>query len=614
MTENNAQSHATNATVDTFTEFDYVVVGGGPGGMACAAALSENSKVTVGVLEAGSWLPNDPLIEYPSMMGQSIMNPKYDWCLKTTPQKYSNDREWILPRGKMLGGSSAMNFMCWQRGYRTDFDDIAKLGNPGWDWDSLTPAYTELTQTTTSDLTQLQKDHGGAIEKGCHGTSGPVGVSHSVWYCEAQKEWWNMFLTNGSKHVQDGSGSGEMHGLWNTLFSVDPQTRKRTHAGTAFYEKGDYAKRSNFKVLCDATAVKVEFSRDRATGVSYLHDGKQYNVKAKREVILAGGTFLTPKLLELSGIGDEAILQKYNVPVKIKNENVGKNLQEHFYLGSVFEVKEDVITYDKLKDSEFAQKAMAYYSDSPDTDLTGGIIGAPCCSAFGYLSLKDLLSPEELAELKAMADFGDNQEGWSDGMKRVQELQLAKLFFDRAPAMEYTLLPAFATTDGTPKDGTGYVTNLSLSQYPLSRGTVHIQSSDPNEPPSIDPNYFSNPADLRLMAYALRKGVDNIEKDPGMAKHIIERHAPKKEESKTIEDYEEFIRKHASTTYHPVGTCSMMPREMGGVVDAQLRVYGTQNLRIADASILPVMPSGHIQSACYVIGHKAANMMLKQVI
>lgn len=169
------------------------------------------------------------------------------------------------------------------------------------------------------------------------------------------------------------------------------------------------------------------------------------------------------------------------------------------------------------------------------------------------------------------------------------------------------LSSGFFTSDGAPKDHTGYITPVVALQYPFSRGTVHITTSDATAPPAIDPKYFSNPADLRIMALSLKHVVESVESGP-LKDMIVDLHTPSHDKYKTIEDYEEYIRNFAGTTYHPVGTCSMMSQRKGGVVDNKLKVYGTSNIRVADASILPIMPSGHILSTCYVIGVKGEHI------
>ncbi|UZJ52398.1 hypothetical protein CBS101457_001718 [Exobasidium rhododendri] len=597
------QAMATNSTINDFKVFDYVVIGGGTAGLACAAKLSDDPSVTVGVLEAGEWRPNDPKIDYPVMIGQSLMDPKYDWCLKTVPQKNSNDREWVLPRGKVLGGSSALNFLCWQRGHSADFDSIEKLGNPGWDWSSLTPYYKSIS-TTSEIKSPAQGSHLARVNKSHHGDEGPVQVTFSSWYTEAQLLWNKMLKDQGHQEAEDGCASGENSGIWNCPSTMCPDTNLRSYAANAYYEPN--AKRTNFKVLTGANVARIELASDnglqKATGVSYFKDGKEHVVKIRKEVIVSAGTFKSPQVLELSGIGNAEVLKSAGIEVKVESSGVGKNLQEHMFTGAVFEVNaEKAVTWDSMRKPEFAQKSMEQFLAKDDKLSDRGIVGSTV-SGFAFHSLESFLSKEEVNEIHRQVDQGDMSD-WSEGMKQTNQLQLDKWLSNKAPAMEQILIPGFLTSDGAPKDGAGYLTSVVALQYPFSRGTVHITSDDIDAPPAIDPKYFSNNADLQIMALSLKHVVESVESGP-LKDIVLDLHTPSHSKYKTVKDYEEYIKDFTGTTYHPVGTCSMMSQEKGGVVDNKLKVYGTSNIRVADASIIPVMPSGHILSACYVVGVK----------
>jgi choline dehydrogenase-like flavoprotein len=249
------------------------------------------------------------------------------------------------------------------------------------------------------------------------------------------------------------------------------------------------------------------------------------------------------------------------------------------------------------------------YSLAKDDKLTDrGIVGSTV-SGFAFHSLESYLSKEEVQEIHRQIDQGDTTD-WNEGMKETNRLQLDKWLSNKAPAMEQILIPGFFTSDGAPKDGAGYLTSVVALQYPFSRGTVHVASSDVDAPPIIDPKYFSNNADLQLMALSLKHVIESVEKGP-LKDIVLDLHTPSHDKYKTVKDYEEYIKNFTGTTYHPVGTCSMMSKEKGGVVDSNLRVYGTSNVRVADASILPVMPSGHILSACYVVGVKGETHSLE---
>lgn len=351
--------------------------------------------------------------------------------------------------------------------------------------------------------------------------------------------------------------------------------------------------------------------QQKAVAVHFVKDGTEQIVRVNKEVIVSAGTFKSPQVLELSGIGNAGALKAAGVQVKVENDGVGENLQEHLLLcGPCFQIDDKkAVTWDSMRKPDFAEKAMEMFHEKDPQDGERGIVGATI-SGFAFQSMESFLTSEEVKEIHQLIKDGDTA-GWSEGMKQTNQLQLEKWLVKKAPAMEQIFMPGFFSPDGAPKEGAAYFTNAIALQYPFSRGTAHITSSDASVNPSIDPKYLSNQADLRLMALYLKHLLENA--DNHLKDIILEVHAPSPDKYKTIQDYEEYIRSFVGTTYHPVGTCSMMSKEKGGVVDSNLKVYGTTNIRVADASILPIMPSGHILSACYVIGLKAADLIKKDI-
>jgi choline dehydrogenase-like flavoprotein len=445
-------------------------------------------------------------------------------------------------------------------------------------------------------MARLKEEH--------HGDSGAIKISFSNWYCEAQEMWIKMLKELGHADAEDGAASGDNQGIWNCPGTVDPATHKRSYAASAFYTPN--AGRPNYKVLTGAQVSHIEMEESggeqKAVAIHYIKDGTEQVVRVGKEVVVSAGSFKSPQILELSGIGNADVLKAAGVEVKVENSGVGKNLQEHLLLlGPCFQLDEKkVVSWDSMRNPEFAEKAMEMFHAKDPQDGDRGIVGATI-SGFAFQSMESFLTKEEIDEVHQLIKQGDTT-GWSQGMKETNQLQLEKWLVKKAPAMEQIFMPGFFSPDGAPKEGAAYYTNTIALQYPFSRGTAHISSSDPLAPPIIDPKYFSNAGDLRLMALYLKHIIENAEKN--LKNMVLNVHAPSPEKYKTVEDYEEYLRTYAGTTYHPVGTCSMMSKEKGGVVDSNLKVYGTSNIRVADASILPVMPSGHILSACYVIGLK----------
>lgn len=595
----------TGVKANDFTEFDYVIVGGGTAGLAVAARLSEDASVSVGVIEAGLWRPEDPKINYPAFIGQTLMNPDYDWCLETEPQQHSNGRKYIWPRGKVLGGSSALNFLVWQRGYKAEYDDIGKLGNEGWSWDDYA-SFSRKSATLDKPSTELQKANLATCDDELHGKDGPVQTSYSKWYTEAQKPWFDALKSLGVLNVSDGLG-GSNSGFWVSPATVDSKKSVRSYSANAYYAPN--ASRSNLKVITGAHASKIVFADQKsasgdlvASAVEFVVDGETYTVKARKEVVVSGGTVNSPHLLELSGIGKAEVLKAAGVEQRIELD-VGENVQDHIYCTSSFKLKPGYITWDKMRHDDFAKAAMEqYHAEGEDR----GII-ASAFSGFAFVPLKQYLSAEEIAKIKSDVAQVD----WSKYSKGVQEtvkMQLARLDDEQCPFTEFIFAPGFFATASPPADGQEYYSILSCLQQPFSRGSIHIASADAKQPPKINANYFSVDADLEILAKAV-KYCETITSASPLKQITVARQDPNPEQYSSDADFREFTKDQSVTEYHPIGSCSMMPRDKGGVVDARLKVYGTSNVRVADASIIPIHVSSHIVATVYAIGEKAAHMI-----
>lgn len=595
----------TGVDIQIFTEFDYVIVGGGTAGLTVAARLSENPNVTVGVIEAGLWRPDDPKINYPAFIGQTLMNPDYDWCFETESQPHSNGRKYIWPRGKVLGGSSALNFLVWQRGYKGEYDDLGRLGNKGWSWEDFA-SFCRKSSTLEKPSSELQKANLATCDEEFHGKNGPIQTSFSAWYTEAQKPWFDALKNLGVANAVDGL-SGSNSGFWASPATVNAKNFVRSYAANAYYAPN--ADRPNLKVLTGALASKVVFSEEKsasgdlvASGVQFTSNGAEYVVKVKKEVIVSCGTVKSPHLLELSGIGKAEILKSAGVQPLV-DLDVGENVQEHLYCTSTYKLKSGFITWDKMRQDDFLKSAMEQYHGQEEDR---GII-ASAFSGFAYVPLKQYLSKEEIGQIKKAVNNYD----WSKNSKGVQEgvkMQVARMDDENCPFVEYIFAPGFFTTASAPADGQEYFSILSALQQPFSRGSIHLTSSDPTKPPKINPNYFNVDADLEILAKAV-KYCDKMVSVAALKEIIVARQDPDPTKYSTDEDFREFTKDQSVSEFHPIGSCSMMPREKGGVVDERLKVYGTANLRIADASILPLHVSSHIVQTVYAIGEKAAHMI-----
>ncbi|KAF2489807.1 glucose-methanol-choline oxidoreductase [Lophium mytilinum] len=310
-------------------KFDYLIVGGGTAGLVVAARLTERPDITVGVLEAGPAAVDDPIIKVPGRFGESL-GTEYDWQFETVPQPGLNGRRIPWNRGRVLGGTSALNFMTWNRGNRQDYDAWEELGNTGWGWDSLLPFFKK-SETFDEPSAEHQSRHHTQFKSEFHGSNGPVRTVHSKEY-SMPHQYWHATLDRLSTRTNTSHFSGSNLGAFTTLTSVDPDTRTRCSSATAYYLPN--SSRENLVLLTEATVLEINIEKDgrdewAAKGVKFIHAGQAFVAHAGCEVILCAGSVQSPQLLELSGVGSPDVLEAAGIPLKVCNPNVGENLQDH---------------------------------------------------------------------------------------------------------------------------------------------------------------------------------------------------------------------------------------------------------------------------------------------
>ncbi|KAF9510528.1 GMC oxidoreductase [Hydnum rufescens UP504] len=549
--------------------FDYIVVGGGTAGLVVATRLSEDARVTVGVLEAGGYHPEEPLINVPGYFGRSLGNPTFDWAFLTVPQKHVNGRAIVQPRGKLLGGSSALNFMVLGRASKEEYDAFEALGSNGWNWESFLK-YVTKSQTLIPSDDEFSEKFNTKLVDGIHGTSGPIKKSHSPWQGDLSIPFFQTLETFGLERNPDAT-TGLATGSYNILSAVDPDTARRSYSASAYYTPN--ASRPNLVVLIGAQATKVLLEGDAepytATAIEFVSGGKKYSVPVKREVILSTGAFQTPQLLELSGIGDPSILDQFGIPSKVELPGVGSNLQDHIYVPTVYQVKPEVATLDVLNEPGRSQAEEALYESQK------GLYGSTHFS-FAFLPINTFTPPDEVARLKAELR---NSNGFDStpGLKKQHKL-LEQWFSDERHAqLELITFPGLLPSPGkTPKPSTHPHTVAVANTHPISRGTVHIQSADPLVRPAVDPAYLSSTIDLDILVHGVR------------FTHTLHRHSPLKEmtigsvEPAWISDSDnfsdshgekgvkweddeavrEYVRNELQSIYHPVGTAAMLPAKI----------------------------------------------------
>ncbi|KLO19190.1 GMC oxidoreductase [Schizopora paradoxa] len=593
---------------------DYVIIGGGTAGLVLAARLTEDPNVTVLVIEAGTHHVEEPVIDVPGYMGRGIANPKLDWTFLTVPQKRANNNVVLQPRGKGLGGSSHANFLGMFRPSKEELDALEVLGNKGWNWDSLLH-YTKKSETYVpvpiSD--EDAEKYAIKLDPTLHGTDGPLKKSFTKEWPKIHESTFLAAESLGVPKNPEPSG-GRNLGAVSALISVDPVTAKRSYASPAYLEPNLH--RSNLLVLIEAHVTKIIFEEaaglQKAVGVEFLKDGTVHRVVGvQREYIIAAGTFQTPQILELSGVGNPDILHKFGIKPLVDLPGVGENLQDHVGVSTIVEVKPIEVTVDDLVDPELAKKHEELYKEKQEgfyamIPASGNIF----LSAEHIGSDSDVKNWQEHMHTQSTETLAKVNPALRSGLEKQYAIQ-RELFASKeqaqAEVLQYVGHQPVPYAKFTP--GKHYNSFFCALMHPLSRGSVHLASSDPLASPAIDPNYFANEADLDLVVHTIEFAL-KLNKTPPLDALVIGPHIPSKEVlEKGKAGLEEYVKANCGPVFHPVGTASMLPREDGGVVDATLKVYGTSNVRVVDASILPMELSCHIQSLTYAIGEKAADIL-----
>lgn len=494
---------------------------------------------------------------------------------------------------------------------RSGMNSWESLGNPGWGWDGVSPYIRKFHKATAPSDAGLETLKGVFYEQKDQGGDGPVKISFGNNYMPYYGAWTESFKALGYPQNEDpinGAGTGP----FISPAAVDPVTHTRSHSA-ASYLGSDVQTRPNIRVLTGAHVERIVLekrgSEVTATGVSFCKGEETFVVSASKEVILAAGAMQTPKILELSGIGDEKILQSNGLPTIINNPSVGEHLQEHGIIPFSFEVADGQPSGDMIHDPEFAAAAM----DAYQKDGSGPLGYIPFASAFMPCVG---LSREERDDMVRAVRSTIMDPDAPKVIRKQLETQIKLLDDSEENTGQYILAPfALHPRKKTPKEAFGhqhpalFMTIASILSYPFSRGSTHISSSDFRDMPDIDTGILKHPVDLELHARHCQWANQLADTEPLAS--LFKANGARLHSSGPLEleEIKELCKELVMANYHFSGTCVMMPKEDGGVVDAKLKVYGTTNVRIVDASIFPLVPRGNIQATVFAVAEKAADII-----
>ena len=529
-------------------QFDYVIVGSGAAGSILANRLSADGRSSVCLIEAG---PADrhPYIHLPAGFIKMIFNPRYAWQFKTAPNALTLNREIPIPQGRTLGGSTSINGLVFNRGQRHDYDNWASLGNPGWDYQSVLPYF------------KLLENRRVAPDDTYRGSQGLLPVSDMDWqhpicdaFIEGAQELGIPHNKDYNAAAQEGVGYFQ-----RTIFHGRRMSTAQTYLKPA-------RRRANLTVRTLSQATRVLFEGTTAVGVEYAHpDNKRKTcIAAKREVIISAGAVNTPKLLQLSGIGEREHLASLGIPLVHEAPGVGANLKDHYSVRIVGRVKNSTTLNEEAKGLRLGRQVFNWVCRRPS-------ILALSPSLVHIFWKSDDNQP--YADLQGVFTPASYKEGYV-GM------------LDDYPGM----------------------TCGFWQHRPLSTGYVKIVSSDPFINPMVQPNYLQAPEDREVLIKGIRLARRLL------ASNALSRYMDKEalpgSERQSDEELLEFARRYGVSSYHLNGTARMGPdSDPMAVVDSQLRVRGIEKLRVVDSSIMPEIPSANICAATMMIAEKAADLI-----
>lgn len=527
--------------------FDYIIAGGGTAGCVLANRLSADPAVRVLLLEAGR-SDRHPFIHVPAGFAKLTAGP-YQWGFVSQPQKHCGGRQIPLAQGKVIGGGGSINAQVFTRGVPQDYDEWANVYDcEGWSAKEVQRYF-------------LRSERNERLSAPLHGVDGPLAVSDLVNPHPLSKAFVRAGQEFGLPYNSDFNGA-DQHGVG--FYQTTTFNSRRCSAAVGYLRPARH--RQNLVIKTGTMVKRVVIDHDQATGILAIENNAIRRYTALREVIVAAGAFGSPKILQLSGIGDPGDLKRAGIVTVHSLPGVGKNLQDHCDLDIIYELT----TYQSLDRFERPLPATA-------------------AAALQYAAFRRGPLASTVVEAGGFS-YGNHDEP--------------------TPDLQFHFIPAAGVEAGIAAVRPGY--GCTLNSYflrPRSRGTVRVASPDPRQAPLIDPNYLADDYDLEMAIEGVRQSRQIMEQ-PSMAPHIKAEHLAGGQQVKTKDEYVAFVRQHGRTSYHPVGTCAMGTSDQA-VVSPRLQVHGLRGLRVVDASVMPRIVSSNTQAPTVMIAEKAADMILE---
>ena len=525
--------------------YDYIIVGAGSAGCAVANRLSKNPQHNVLLIEAGR--ASHPETRLHASFALLIDNPLANWRYRSEPEESTGNREIPVPRGKLLGGSSAINGLVYVRGNKLDYDTWAQMGNTGWSYDDVLPFFKKM-ENYQGELSEIR------------GGDGPLKVSEVT---DRNPIYDGLFKAAEENKIpvnKDYNGD-DQEGISYTQTTI--YKGERMSAKIAYLSP--IKSRKNLTIITDSLVTRLLFEGKQCVGAEVKNKNKIIQYSAAKEVILCGGAINSPQVLELSGIGDRSILESKGIELIHELKGVGENLRDHLAPRLVYNITKPGIAYnDKARGVNLIKQVFKYVFQRD------GFLTLPSAPVIGFFKTR-----KELAAPDIQVHFIPYKVVLKDGKRTL----------GKEPGITCTV-------------------NQNL---PESKGSIHIKSNDPEEFPSIKYNFLSSQLDKDTLVAGV-KFIRNLMKTEPMKEFVNDEIQPGLEIS-TNEDILEFIKNKAETVYHPSGTCKM-GFDQSAVVDKNLKVHGIKGLRVADASIMPTLVSGNTNAVCMMIGERCADFII----